>query len=88
MRAAFRTNSGTTERAIINPRQDFMGAVTVVKGTHNLKVFLPTFRAGCLIDNKVTGVTLVSTLSTWNIIEMLIFLCNFSLVCGPFHTIR
>ena len=65
-----------------------MGAVTVVKGAHNLKVFLPAFRTWRLIDNEVAGVTLIPPFGTWDIIEILVFLCNFSLVCGPFHTIR
>jgi hypothetical protein len=88
MRPAFRADGGMAQWTIIDPRKDLMGAVTVIKGAHNLEVFLATLRARCLIDNKVAGMTLVPAFGSGNIFEVRVFFCNFSLVCGPIHTIR
>jgi hypothetical protein len=88
MGTAFRTDSGMAERTIIDPGKDLMGAVTMVKGAHNLQVLFTTFRAWCLFDNEVAGMALVPPFGTWNIFKKLVLFCNFSLVCGPFHTIR
>lgn len=64
-----------------------MGAVTVVKRAHDLKVRLAAFRAWLFVDDEVTGVALVFALLFRNIVQFLVFERQYSLFCSPIHTI-
>jgi hypothetical protein len=88
MGTAFRADRIPTERTILNSRYNFVGAVTVVKRTHNNKIILPTPGAGGLIDNEMTGMALVYSLVLGDIFEPLVFFCQIFLFFSPLHTLK
>jgi hypothetical protein len=62
MRATIRTNRLSAEGTILDPRYDLMRTVAVIKGAHDDEVLIAALRTGDFIDDKVTGMTLVSPL--------------------------
>ena len=74
MRSALGTDSFSAERAVLDTRDDLVGAVAVVKRAHDLKVRLAAFRTRLFVDDEVTGVALVFALLFRNIVQ---FSCIF-----------
>ena len=87
MRATFRADGFTTERAVLDTRNNLVVAVAVVKRAHNFKMRLTAVRTWLLIDNEVAGVALVFALIFRNIIDSFEFICQVLLFCGPIHSI-
>lgn len=87
MGAAFRTDGFTAEWTVIDSRDHLMGAVAVIEGAHDLNMFLPAVRARILVHDKVAGKALVFALALRNIVEALVFFCQFLLIRTPIHTI-
>ena len=79
MRAALGANRLAAEGAVFDPRDDFVGAVAVVKRAHHFKVRLTAVGAGLLIYDEVTGVAFVFTLLFGNFIEALVCIRYFPL---------
>jgi hypothetical protein len=65
-----------------------MGAVAVVKGAHDHEVLIATFRAGALIDDKVTGVALVTPLGNGHVSKLPVLFRQFLLFLAPLHTVK
>lgn len=65
-----------------------MGTVAMVEWTHNLELWLTTFRTGCLIDDEMTGVALVPPLGYRDIFKAGVLFSEFPLFLVPFHTTR
>jgi hypothetical protein len=64
-----------------------MVAVAVIEWAHELEMRLAAVGTGILFHNQVAGVALVFASLFWNIIQFLIFICYFPLLCCPIHTI-
>ena len=62
MGAAFRADGFTAERTIFDSRYDLMRTMAVIEGAHDDEVLIAALRTGSFIDDKVTGVTLVTPL--------------------------
>lgn len=67
MTAAFRADWLVAEGTVFDCLSDIVGAVTVVKRAHDLKLCLATAGARCFIDNVVAGMALVPAFFIWNI---------------------
>lgn len=62
-----------------------MRTVTMIERTHDLEMFIPAFRAGCLVDDQVTGITFIAPLLNRNILQVPVFYGSFLLVLAPLH---
>jgi hypothetical protein len=62
--------------------------VAVVKGAHDREVLLAALRAGALIDDKVTGVALVTPLGNGDIAKLPVLFSLFLLFFAPLHTLK
>lgn len=87
MTAAFRTDWLATERAVFDCLSDIVGAVTVVKWAHDLKLCFTAAGAWCFINNVVTGMALVPAFFIWNILKSGVFFLEAELFRGPVHEI-
>mgnify|MGYP007068282978 CR=1 FL=1 len=72
--------------AVLDPGDHLVRAVAVIERAHDLKLGLPTIRARDLVHDEVAGMALVFALYFRNIVEFLVFFCNFPLICAPVHT--
>jgi len=85
MTAAFRTDWLAAEGTVFDCLSDIVGAVTVVKRAHDLKLCLTTAGARCFIDNVVTGMALVPAFFIWNILKSGVFFLEAELFRRPVH---
>lgn len=69
MRCTFRAGGGSAEGTIGKRLNNIMGAVAVINRAHLLEGYLAACRAGCLINNMVTGMALIPPLVCGYIIE-------------------
>ena len=74
MGTTLRADRFPAEWAVLDTRDDFMGAMAMVQQAHDLKVCLTALGAGLLPNDKVAGVALVFALFFRNIVQFLIFL--------------
>ncbi len=88
MGAAFWAYGFPAEGAVRNSRNDFMGAVAVVKGTHDREVLLTASGAGGFINDEVAGMALVFPLVPGDIFEPPVFFCQYFLFFSPLHTVK
>jgi len=58
---AFGTDRCTAKGTILNTGDDLVGTMAVIEGTHDLEVRIPADRAGILVNDKMTRVTLVAS---------------------------
>jgi len=86
MTSAFRTDRFAAERAVLNRCCNLMGAVTIVKGTHDLRVHIPADRAWTLINNQVAGMTLILPVTLRYLLFTGVLLCQCPLLLRPVHT--
>ena len=88
MRAAVGTDRLPAEGTILDPRYNLMGAVAVVKGAQDHEVLIAALRAGILIDDKMTGVALVTPLGNGDVTKFPVLFSQFLLFLAPLHTVK
>ena len=86
MGAAFGADGLAAQGAVLDPGDHLVHAVAVVERAHDLKLGLTAVRARVLVYDEVAGMALVFALGFRNIVEFLVFFCNFPLLCAPIHT--
>jgi hypothetical protein len=87
MAPAFRADGRAAEGTIFNAGDDLVRTVAMVQGAHDLKVLIPTVRAGGLFHDQVAGVTLVLPLGQGDIFEAAHGSGHGKLFFTPMHTI-
>lgn len=76
------------EGTVLDSRYDLMGAVAVVKGAHDDEMLIAALWAGLFIDDKMTGVALVTPLGNGDVSKLLVLFSQFLLFLAPLHTVK